>query len=282
MSAQVFFGVGAGRCGTMSLANWLSSEPGVQCLHEGKERRLTEPGEQWLPFLTLQNYAAYKAPETAVDLLRQTRGGMPELAAERGLAHLGDVAYNYAPFVHALPTLFPAARLVVLVRDGRDFVRSVVTDETPDPTPVGWLDDDREMDRVERFIALGRLRPVPGSDEARTWPEWSLVEKNAWLWAETYRVILDGMSQWPEDQVKLVRFEDLMADIPGVYAEIRAFLGIDGPIGPDTERLLTTRINERRRRVLPPPSEWSDEIRADFDRRADAMMRRLGYRSDRG
>jgi hypothetical protein len=274
---MLFFGTGTGRCGTMTLANLLNEEAKTVCLHEGKFRHGETAGEQWLPFLTLQNLHGYFHPERNVDVLHQTRGEVEARRTAAGLDRLGDIAYNYAPFVGQLPQVFPTSRLFVMVRDGRDFVRSVYTSEVPDPTPVGWPDADRKLDKVERYIALGRLRPRPGDPLAKTWDKLPPVGKNAWLWAETNRLILDGLAAWPTDQVRVLRFETFFADPLGNYDQLRAFLGIDRPLPASVPGLLEKRINARRQTILPHWREWDAAATALFEQYAGAMMRRLGY-----
>lgn len=226
---MLFFGVGSGRCGTMAIANYLNAETGVTCLHEGKIRNLEEAGEQWLPFLTLQNLAAYRDPDQALPILRKTRSVMPDLLKERQLTALGDIAYNYAPFVGAIPTLFPEAKLIVIVRNGKSFVRSVYTSMVPDPTPVGWL-DDRELSDMERYIALGRLRPNGDDISEDQWDDMTPLEKNSWLWSETNRLILDGVQAWKPENVLHIIFEEFFKNPTVGYERVRAFLGLTGDI----------------------------------------------------
>ena len=75
--AMLFFGVGTGRCGTMTVANLLNEEAEVCCLHEGYVRRGEDKADQILPYLTLQNLRAYHEPETAKTLFETA-----QLAAE--------------------------------------------------------------------------------------------------------------------------------------------------------------------------------------------------------
>ena len=274
---MLFFGVGTGRCGTMALANALNAEPGGTCLHEGQIRVGVEAGEQWLPFLTLQNLIAYHDPEQAREVFQQVRGSLPEIRAERGVGFLGDVAYNYAPFVRVIPEILPEARLIVMFRDGRHFVRSAYTDEVPDPMPVGWLDPERELSRRERYVALGRLRPGESDEEGSWWETLPAFDRNAWLWAETNRLILEGLEAWPEERVLQLRFEAFFADPLAGYAKVRAFLGLAGPVPEAVKVLLGTRLNTRKSKPLPPPDAWSPALRAAFDAQAGPMCDRLGY-----
>lgn len=296
----LFFGTGSGRCGTMLLANLLNAEPGARALHEGKIRTREEAGEQHLPFLTLQNYRAYCHPEEAEALLRKTRAAaVPEAVAAltegagtegtgteepeaagtgEGPPRLfGDIAYNYAPFVHVLPAVFPQARLIVLHRDGRDFVRSAWTAEEPDPAPVGWPAPGRRLTRTERYIALGRLRPRPGTDMAADWPAMDPVARNAWLWAETNRLILDGLEAWAPERVRVLRFDAFTAGLPDSYAALRGFLGLEGPVPAAAEALMARPVNARTATHLPPWRQWDDATSRRFWRYAGDMMDRLGY-----
>ncbi len=275
-AASLFFGASAGRSGTMTLANLLNAEDRVVCLHEGKIRRLEESGEQWLPFLTLQNLEAYRHPDRAVEIFRRMRSKIVALAEEHDLVALGDIAYNNSPFVGAIPEVFPQARLMVLIRDGRDFVRSAYTGDQEDPTPVGWP-KDRPLSKLEQYIALGRLRPAGSSAEDSPWHRLTPLEKNAWLWAETNRIIFDNLSRWPEDRVLVLRLEDFVADPLATYAQVRRFLRLPGPMPEAAPRLIEKKINHRSHYVLPPWKEWSPEMTSAFWDQAGEMMQRLGY-----
>lgn len=270
LGSRLFFGTSTGRSGTMLLANLLNSEPGVTCLHEGKFRHREEPGEQVLEFLTLENLHAYHSRHAAEEIFRRKR----ERIEPTGL--LGDLAYNYAPFVRAIPNVYPEAKLIVMFRNGIEFVRSVVTDEDPDPTPVGWK-ASRPTSRVERFIALGRLRPAPEDPLSAEWPTLSVVAKNAWLWAETNRLILDGADAWQPSQVLIVRFEDLIGDLDGAYGKVRTFLGITSDLTAVTRALMRAPINRRSKKVLPEWRDWTDDQKTEFERFAGSVMVQLGY-----
>ncbi len=230
-----------------------------------------------LPFLTLQNFQAYYHPAEAAAVIAKNRAGMAETRARMDADLLGDIAYNYAPFTAALAEIFPGARLLFIHRDGRDFVRSAYTDEAPDPAPVGWADPARTLTSVERFIALGRLRPLPGDPLVDEWPGMTPVERNAWLWAETNRLILEGLDTWPGERVMGIRFEDFVPAPMEVYADIRAFLGIRDAVPVAAERILGRPINPRKRTVLPHWRDWDRGTTDAFWRYAADMMDRLGY-----
>jgi hypothetical protein len=207
---------------------------------------------------------------------------MASIAKQHKVSILGDIAYNYAPFTSVIPEVFPDARLLVMFRDGRDFVRSVYTKEIPDPLPVGWLDPERPETPVERFIALGRLRPHQDDHLDLEWPHLTPLEQNAWLWSETNRLILEGIEAWPKERVLTLRFEDFFRDVIEAYKVVRRFLGLDGEISDLVKGLVDQPINRRPRSayILPAPSCWSAEKNTLFMRFAGDMMCRLGYQID--
>ena len=260
----------------MMLARLLDSESGIRCLHEGN--RLAADGEsvQLLEYLTLQNVVAYHNPSDALAIMQQKRSGLIGHSEANGVILFGDIAYNYAPFVAVLPQLRPDAKLIAMFRDGREFVRSVITKEDPDPTPVGWLGRPPST-RVERFIALGRLRPAPHDPLAAEWPELSAVARNAWLWAETNRLILDGLQAWKPENVARLSFEAFFADLEANYQILRAFLGLSAPVSEATRALCRHPVNPRRGKTMPPWPDWRKQEQDDFRRFAGAMMSRLGY-----
>lgn len=279
-NSTIFFGVGPGRCGTMTLANFLNAEDHVLCTHEGKIRRGTESGQQWLPFLTMENYLAYADPGQAQIIFREKRNDMSKIAERENLRAFGDIAYNNAPFTAAIPFIFPQARLIVMVRDGRDFVRSAYTAVRPDPTPVGWLDIDTSLTPLEKYISFGRLRPLDAEEPGSAWQGMGALERNAWLWAETMRLIHEGLANWDDEKVLILRFEDFFAAPLEQYPKVRAFLGLDdAPMPEKIGVMASARINRRGAGecILPPWREWTKEQAQAFMRQAEGMMARWGY-----
>lgn len=269
---QHFFITGTGRCGTMALANALNAETGVTCTHEGKFRYGDRPGEQVLPFLTLQNRLAYERPGDAGALFDEARASLPVVAARFGGTHFGDAAYNYVPFLPAISRRFPTARIVVIVRNGLEFVRSATVRAGIDVTPVGWAPPDKALSPVERFVALGRLAPRTGDPLAARWDDMGAVARNAWLWAESNRVLLDSLAAVPDSYALLIRFERFFASPLDGYTALREFLGIDGPLPSEARAVFERPINRR-----VDPAELTDEELAEFDHFAGPMMARLGY-----
>ena len=276
---RLFVGVGSGRCGTMAIANALAAEPGVICTHEGKLRHGETPGAQLLRFMTLDNRLAYETPAAADEIFARVRGEFTRVAAESGAAWFGDIAYNYAPFLDALTRQLPQARLFVLVRNGVDFVRSAAQAVGEDPTPVGWAPRGKPLSPVERYVELGRLAPRAQDPLAARWESLDHVARNAWLWAETNRLIFDAVAHRAAGMTLVLRFEDFFRDPAAAYPALRSFVGLPEPAPAAALATFRRPINSREAR-LGPYAEWTPSQRAAFDEFAGPMMLRLAYRPD--
>jgi hypothetical protein len=277
MDTQLFFGASTGRTATMHLANCLNAEPGCTCVHEGKFRHRETSGEQILPFLTLENRLAYETPGKAADIIEEKRAVIDTLDIE-GLSHFGDVAYNNSPFLVPLSVRFPNAKFILIVRDGRTFVRSATVLEGEDETPVGWPPDDKETTRLEDYISLGRLQPRRDSPLRAEWADWGAFEKNVWLWAETNTLILDAMQEIEPGRCLLVRFENFVSDPLREYTNIREFLGFEGDLPGETkEVLLSPTVNASGIYAIPAYEQWSMQQKAHFARIAGPVMEQLDY-----
>lgn len=263
----------------MAIANALNAENGVVCTHEGKFRHGDASGRQLLPFLTLENRVAYETPGEAKELFIRTRSGLEDRATESGYVHLGDIAYNYAPFIGSMTNLYPAAKLIVLFRNGIDFVRSATLLNGEDTTPIGWPPVGKPLSAVERFVGLGRLCPRQNDPLAERWTSLDHIARNAWLWAETNRLILDGIAGRTKESTLVIRFEEFFEDPVAHYRKLVEFLGIEGGLSEAAMQTFKTPINRRPVKVVDSYDDWTEPQRRDFLEIAGSMMTTLGYDS---
>jgi len=264
----------------MHLANSLNAEHFCTCVHEGQFRHRETSGEQLLPFLTLENRIAYESPEKAQEIVEKKRAILDELEMS-GASHFGDIAYNNSPFLVPLSLRFPQAKFIVIIRDGRSFVRSATVLHSEDETPVGWPPREKETTRLEDYISLGRLQPRKGSPLAHDWPNWDAFQQNVWLWAETNQLIIDGLQQIPAERWLCIRFEDLVADQGHAYGKIREFLEFDQPWSEEAKSvLMSPTVNASRSYDIPDYRDWTDAQKAHFRDYAGPVMAQLEYSYD--
>jgi hypothetical protein len=102
MGQSIVFGIGSGRCGTLSLAQVLSRQPGVMVSHEDPPLLPwdREPGD----YVIRQRFARWRRSRQA--------------------AIVGDVASFYLPYVEDAIALEPAIRIVCLKRPREEVVQS--------------------------------------------------------------------------------------------------------------------------------------------------------------
>jgi len=263
----------------MFLSNLINMEAKSLCLHEGYVRHLETKGSQILPPMILQNHHAYQSKAESKVIFQRMRGQMVEQRDSLNLRLFGDVGYYYIPFLHIIPKVFPQSRAIVMFRHGQDFVRSACVNAHPDPLPIGWPEKDAQLTPIERFIGLGRLRPLASDAVAGQWPRLSSFERNCWLWAESNRLILDAIRHWSRHSILFVRFEELIADPVLEYRRIREFLGAEGRLPKEIKRILSRPINRRplASYALPPPRDWSLPQVKIFANMAGETMEALGY-----
>jgi Sulfotransferase family len=186
-------------------------------------------------------------------------------AEQRGLSRFGDASPDLTYCAEALVAAFPDALIVQVVRDGRDSVAAMLTDqvamswfrpsvvniETEFPNPFYGAED--ESDRLQ-------------------WPSLSNAGKCAMRWRSAVRIAARLRRALPGDQLKTLRYED-MARSPGTAAAtLTEFTGsvIAAPVTPSTKRAKVEQ-NEWRRTL-------SYGQLADVEKVAGEELRRLGYK----
>lgn len=215
-----------GRTGTNYIAGTLNQLPGVLALHEGYELTDGEPNPI-LPTINLENFAVYKNPEKADDVITRKRNShiLDEAKLAKGASTLIDIAYYNPTLALEILSAHPSARMIGIIRNCYDFVRSAAFLEGEDILAVGWPDPQKDLSSRESFIAMGRLRPLRGAPEYKSWKDWGTVERNIWLWRETNTLLLDAQKKYPK-RVKLLAFEQLKNDPMSFWSDLLTFFGL--------------------------------------------------------
>jgi hypothetical protein len=186
-------------------------------------------------------------------------------AEQRGLSRFGDATPDLTYCAEALVAAFPDALIIQVLRDGRDSVAAMLTDqvamswfrpsvvniETEFPNPFYGVED--ESDRL-------------------AWPGLSPAGKCAMRWRGAIRIAARLHKALPEEQLKTLRYEDMARD-PGTAAvTLTDFTGskIAVPATPSGKR------------VKPERSDWRHALSygqlADIEKIAGEELRRLGYK----
>lgn len=163
--------------------------------------------------------------------------------SERQIVRYGDASPDLMYCTAALMAAFPDARLVQIIRDGRDVVAAMLAD----PQALSWF--KAGVANVETEFPNPFLGVETEEDRA-LWPRLSIVGKCALRWRGSVRAMARLRAAMSADQLTTLRYENVVSQPAATAAALAGFVGgevgrVDLPTGPDAEpgcwrRLLTT------------------------------------------
>jgi Flp pilus assembly protein TadD len=204
----MFFILGTGRCGTLSLANTLLEQTSCVCLHEPEPALIAEA-------------SAYRYGDVSGDelvaLLRATRS--PALNHKP----YGESNQNLSLVIPALEEAFAGARYVWLLRSGLDVVASLVGRGEYSGGLIGRSYE--QCTPVQRRWIDGRIRGDRCGDVSQEqWQGMTAFEKCCWYWSYVNRTIeQDLQAHIDQDRACLVTLESL----PDQVGRLVDWLGLE-------------------------------------------------------
>jgi hypothetical protein len=237
--------VGSPRSGTTFLAGAIGSLPGFVDLGE------VPPLKAAVPEL------ASLSPREAARRLRKILGVARRVGlvgAVRGVEQTPELAH----LVDVLPLAYPDARIVHLVRDGRDVVCSLL--EKPWLRPAERRADDAGIS----YGSYARFWVEP--DRRSEFETVSDARRAAWAWR---RYVTAARSA--EAPVLELRYEQLVEEPASVASELASCL--DAPAGTLRDALARARGSS----VGRYQGDLSPEQLADVHAEAGGLLRELGY-----
>lgn len=270
MAAKPFFIVSSGRSGTAMLHKVLSGIDGVEMHHEYAVQ-IIQP-------LAVRRYLGLADTAETDRVLDETYGAALRYSEQHCW---GDSSNKLSWLIPDLAALFPDARFVHLVRDGRKVTGSYFRKLGAE------CYDDRSNAILQAFYDDPANTPAPPPEKKYWWPVprkdaadaqafrlFDQFERIAWHWAEINRVILDALSKLPEHRKVFVRLEDLRSS-PDTLKELLHFLNLGYRDAHFAMFQRPHNVNRPQDTLLSPCE------RDAFDRIAGTMMTRLGY-AERG
>ncbi len=264
--AQPFFIVSSGRSGTAMLHKALSAKPGVAMHHEYAVEVTQKLG--------VQRYLGLVGESETRETLRQIYP-LPVMDSRARL--WGDSSNKLSWLIPDLAEIFPEARFIHLVRDGRKVASSYfhkLGDECYDDASNARM--QAHYDDPARVPAPPPEKPywwpVPrrGKREAEEFRNWDQFQRIAWHWAEINRVAMTALAALPRERSLYVRLEDLRAS-PAEVRNLYEFLTLPFQ---DSDFAIFARPHN----VNRPEDRLLDRSqRSQFDAIAGDMMRRLDY-----
>jgi len=264
VTARPFFIVSSGRSGTAMLHKALSAAPGVEMHHEYAVQ-ITQP-------LAVKRYLGAIGEAEVQKILAESFGAAVTHARA---AHWGDSSNKLSWLVPDLAKLFPDARFVHLVRDGRKVASSYFHklgaenyDDRANAALQAWYDGKSSAPPPEKPYWW----PVPRRDDvmAEAFRGFDQFQRICWHWAEINRVSLAALAAIPQDRTLFVRLEDLTRS-PALLKKLYGFLDL-----PFAEADFA--VFARPHNVNKPEDRLLDARQSlQFDAIAGGMMATLGY-----
>jgi hypothetical protein len=183
---------------------------------------------------------------------------------ERSIARYGDASPELIFCTESLVEAFPDAKIVAVVRDGRDVVAAMLAD----PQALAWFRPGvANVDSEFPNPFFGIETP----EDRDAWPELSTAGKCAMRWRGSVHKLARLRSTLRDDQLTTFRYEQLVAEPDAAAGALGQF--IDSPVG---------RID-----VLAEPGgkaapgNWRKLLNpaqlAEIEKVAGPQLRRVGY-----
>jgi Sulfotransferase family len=193
--------------------------------------------------------------------------GASSCISERDIVRYGDASPDLLYCADGLVDAFPDARLVQLVRDGRDVVAAMLGD----PQALAWFRPG--MANVETEFPSPFYGIETEQDQA-AWPALSLAGKCALRWRGSVRVMARLRSSMSSEQLTTLRYEDLLRHPGPTRAAISGFIG--GSIVS-----IPARLARREGQTQIEPGSWRKLLTpaqvAEVEEVAGPELARVGY-----
>lgn len=163
----------------------------------------------------------------------------------RSVQRFGDATPDLIYSTGVLLDAFPDAQLIQLIRDGRDAVAGMLTDER---CLACFRPGFANLDEVFPNPFLG----VEDDTERLRWPRAGVAVKCALRWRGSIRLSARLRSRLPGDQLLTIRYEDLLTRPRDVVSVVSSYLdyrlprnslyGIDDDVGGWRDRLTSRQV----------------------------------------
>jgi hypothetical protein len=188
----------------------------------------------------------------------------------RGLETYGDASPDLIYCAEALTYAFPDARIVQVVRDGRDVVASMLAD----PVVMAWFRPS--------FVNVDTEFPNPffgieSEQDREAWSQLSPAGRCALRWRWSVRLAARLHRSLPASQLKTIRYEHLMGKPDDALAELSRFAGTTVQAAEIRNEARGSRSRGRSRRSPAFQGSLTSDDVAEVEKIAGEELRRLGY-----
>lgn len=264
-STPIFI-VGSGRSGTRTMFRMLAGAEGLEIHHEYLAHHVQR--------LAASYYMGLVTPAETREQLRNWHGSAVHHSTEPVWA---DSSHKLTWMIEPLSELFPKARFLAIVRDGRKVVSSfyyklreeIYHDESIEVLKL-WLGDPSKHPEPPPEKRYWWNIPGTGQYLGEEFAGFDRTQRIAWHWAASNREILERFAGLPEERTRVVRLEDLVEDEELLRRTID-FMGLG------YDEAYFEYLQTPRHVLIPLDFQLTRSQRDAFDAIATPMMAKFGY-----
>jgi Sulfotransferase family len=187
--------------------------------------------------------------------------------AERDIVRYGDASPDLMYCADALVDAFSDARLIQIVRDGRDVVAAMLAD----PQALAWFKPgvvNVETEFPNPFFG------IETEQDLAIWPDLSPTGKCAMRWRGAVRAMARLRASLTAEQLTTLRYENMVQHAPAAATAVSKFVG---------DKVVPVTVRPARRDGLPSPEPgtWRTQLTpaqvSEIESVAGPDLRRVGY-----
>ncbi len=178
---------------------------------------------------------------------------------------------GYFGLLDVIPEVFKNHRTVYIIRDGRDWVRSM----------VNWGEVyGKGMIRNLFAHKWPTAKDIENDEYANQWDNFSRFEQLCWAWSKLNEYALSTISKNPHAQ--MYKFEDIFVGknryqiLDTLVAFATSFPGITPGSLRRTDGILEQKIHQSSSN-FPEWEGWAKDQRTQFEKICGSLMEKLGY-----
>ncbi|WP_297813277.1 sulfotransferase [uncultured Methylophaga sp.] len=251
-NSEIVFVLSTGRVGSMTFARLLNLSPDVLVKHEPSPKLFR---------LSKANYqCTFEDSEFSESIFWTVREDLINQAFNSGKGYV-ETSPQATFFAPVIKKTIPSVKFIHLVRHPADIVTSGMR--------RNWYGGHPS----------DNTRITPRSTD-KYWHDWSSMNqlgKNAWLWSETNRWIMDFLKAVPDNQQITIRAEDLYNQKSDVIADVFDFVSAGAPSQKRVNKVLSKKHNKQTRGDFPPFKNWTPEMKEQLRIISGEQAKALGY-----
>lgn len=242
------FIISTGRTGTKFFAKFFNQVYDFKALHE--------PNPDFIKYSIEFAKKDIKIKE-AEDHIKNYRKAIFRDLKRRNIHNYIESNNRLFSLIKPLRKIYPEAKIIHIVRDGRDYVRSGMGRD--------WYTSTDKRPRL-------KAKFLPEDSFFDKWEKMSRFEKICWRWQKKDNFIYSNLKN--DNNYIRVKFEDIFKNRnkKGLYKIIK-FVGLEkSKVEPLIDKMLNKKINSSTNYKIPKWSHWSEKKKKIFDNIAGEHM----------